>query len=190
MARFSSAELRAEIGRAIDRDAGLSTEAIIREIRAKGLRGANVRLRTLVEFQRKNITPATRGAFLDLNIQTTERAKAVITELGFGEPAGRSKGTHIAITWSATYAAQIFLYGQRLETVSGTERGRIVQPLDRIDRELIEARIENMIDGRIVSQIGSGSESFIEGIEVELTTLDVQVDDAELRGSTKITTKV
>ena len=185
MVRFSSSELRGEIGRLIARDPSLSQAAVIRQLRSSGFRGSNVRLRVLVDFERMGVqSGGSLEGMLNVRLQGAGRERTLVTasEIGIEIPAQLSQGTHIAINWRATFSAVVTLYGDVIERIRETLDGRIVQPIEHFNRDFIQARIEQQIIGRIITRIGSGSESFIEGVEVDLTNINVTIISSELRG--------
>ena len=181
MPRFSNDDLRRRIATLLDRDPDISTARVLRELRQGGISGANIRLRELTRSVRTSGFTLNLNTILDVNLNVGKERLKITLDIFSGEQTVES-ASHVAINWVARYEATIFFYGRVTDHVSGSLTGRIVQPIDHFSRDLIESRIENAIYGRIVSEIGPGTDSYIDGVTVTIDFLDVDIQSVEPRG--------
>lgn len=178
---------------------GLSTRAVVRRVRQQGFRGGNERLRDLAQIARERVQQELGGQLhesvtdftiiLDLPSLTPDRRRRLLRSAGARTRKVSRRGPavqlglpeFVAIDWESHYSIEFFLYGQPERIESGTLTGQIVQPLERYDRELITARIEQQIIGRITQSYTGGTESYVEGLDWRIRRLDVNIRNLELR---------
>lgn len=184
MARINATELAREIERELDDDPDISIRAIGRRLRARGIRAGNDRLRALARGVRGGASPERLTRF-DPGIAATPRqARILLTELAtaLGSPA-LPNPSHIAISYEGTADVNVTLYGQPYLRQTFAVRGILVQPIEAYTPDLLAERVARQIAGQVSQQIGDGSTTLIEGIDIDILREDIRVISSELRGT-------
>ncbi len=182
--RVPTADIVRELETRLARDPDISIRGLGRELRADGIRISNDRLRALTRATRSGVTSAAGLAGLDSGQFRSERQLAIaIRELG-EEITERAtpRPTHIALTYTGTAHVVVNFYGQLLFRETLIVEGRIVQPVTAYNPELIAERVATQIAGQVTQRVGSGSDTYIEGIEIEIVRQDIEVTSVDLRG--------
>ena len=199
--RISTDDLSREVGRLLDRDPDLSRSAITRELRGRGIAVGSERIRAVARVQRA-VKQAQRDAFRQLGRgfggnqdilkislttslesasglsrpgQTLQAAGAVTRE---GTRADRA--TFAAIDWRVSFTVRVFFRGQFLRDYSESLTGRTIQDLRRYNRDLVEAQIQNQIQGRLYQMFESPDDSDL--YSYNFTRFDIEIVNVELRG--------
>ena len=187
--RVSPENLRRAIAQILDRDPDLSGNKIRAELHVHNIAVGNERLRALIALFRQTAQifegVNLLGATLDVNLSESQIRRAAVEAGAVIESIAARFSTHVAVDWRATFSARIYLYGQLIERVSDVLTGRSVQAVARYNRDLIEAKIEQQIFGRITSKYGGTGETYIEGLDIEIERLDVEVLSLALRGDSR-----
>ena len=186
MPRLPTRDLEREIAREIADDPDISIRGIGRRLRERGIRAGNDRLRAIARGARAGITSGNLAGFDAGIFRTPRQARTAIRELAgdIGRDA-LPDPTHAAVTYTATVRYRLTFYGDEIETGTETLRGTVVQPIEAYRPDLIAERVANSLAQRITQRVGSGTTTYIEGLEVQILASDVRVDNVELRGSAR-----
>ena len=199
--RLNNAALRNAIGDLLEDDPDLSREAILRRLRSQGISVGNQRGRATAQLVqqarqaeqqlgnalqggfRSRLSNATELLRLTFDVEaSTPNIRRRVLEAADAERQSNN-ASHVRINYRARFTADVYLYGSKVDTISDTVTGGIVQPLERYNRDLIEARIEQQITGRITREFSGEPGSYVEGIEIVITSVDVNIESAQLRGN-------
>lgn len=183
MVRINTAELVREIERELDDDPDISNRAIGRRLRARGIQVGNDRLRALAQGRRVGATLASPTGFDPSAFRTARQARIALRELAreLGESV-LPDPSHVFIAYEGMADVNVTLYGQPYLRQVFTVRGQLVQPIDAYQPDLIAERVARQIAGQISQQIGDGSTTLIEGIDIQILRQDIRVTRTELRG--------
>ena len=184
MPRLSRAELQREIQRELERDPDISTRAIIRRVRERGIRAGTDRLRAITRLARGGVGGLET---LDRGLFATQRqfdiaVRETISDYGGGRVLD-GQPTHTRISWVAHGRIAVFHYGDLLSIERVTVRGVAIYSLNNYRPELLAARAAHDLAIQAVKQAGNFPDTLIEGIETEIISSDIEIRDADLRGA-------
>lgn len=180
MVRIQTRDLIREISNELDDDPDISIRGLSRRLRARGISAGNERLRALIRGARANITGAET---FDVGAFATRRQARVGAREFVGGVTVSSDPTHVFLAYEGQADVNVTLYGQPYIRRVFTVRGQLVQPIDSYRPELLAERVARQIAGQVSQQIGDGSTTLIEGIDIQVLRQDVIVTRSELRGS-------
>lgn len=186
MPRLSRSELIAELTRELQNDPDISTRAIGRVLRERGIRVGNDRLRATARQVRAGIT---QGNILDIDrsIFATPRQAQIALLEAIEDAAGHRNvevnPTHVRIVWTARARVAVYHYGDLISTEDVTVKGVAVYRLEDYKPDLLAARAAHDLTIQAVKQAGDFPDTLIEGIETVILYQDIEVQDADPRGN-------
>lgn len=184
MPRISTNDLLRELEQRLARDPDISTRALARQLRAEGVRVANDRLRALARAVRSGQTTLQDIIISERTGFVSERQRRIAVSEFSTDIERRTvpRPTHIAISYRAMARVMVTFYGQHLETRTIAVTGRIVQPVEQATGQFVAERVARQIVGQVTQQVGTGTESYVEGIDVTILSQDISISSTELRG--------
>lgn len=187
MPRLPREELIREITRELETDRDISTREISRRLRGRGVRVGNERLRAVARALRRQATDLASALSIPREEIPTERQyQQILREFADTSIQGQrliEEPTHTRLSWVARARIAVYHYGDLLSVEDVTARGIAVYSLADYRPELLAARAAHDLVIQAVRQAGDFPDTLIEGIETEVLYQDIQIQDADLRGS-------
>ena len=134
------------------------------------VQGRKFKVKTGVDVNRDEIATLTRRMAREINIDIK------------GDPF---HFTHMYYEYKATVNYTIYFYGDRVKSGFFTRTGNGVTEVQTYTRELLAARIETQLAGRIIQDFYDTDDSYIEGVDVVIRSMDFEITAAEGRGDSR-----
>ncbi len=189
-----SNDVEARVRQLLQRNPELSNRALARTLRGEGLKFGNTFIRLLSNTVRIQLDQNTQSSLTAVvragqgfGSSDTARAFQRVSEaIGVSITQSAEIATdasHIALLASATANITVTLYGEVLFQGDWEQNiGRFVVPNNpHAFSALVEGGIASRMEGEIIRTFFAGSDSFVEGVDIQIHSINVEYRDLELR---------
>ena len=185
--RGSDFQLESRIRQLLRDDVRISNRELGRRVRAEGLRVANTRLRVLANLERRLISvgdsPTNRRTEL---VRVVSRFTAKDIGQTFQRIVGDLQQQASVAVIDATIRAQVRItfYGAIVfDGIWEQAVGRYILPnRPQTNFEaLLEGGAISRIEGEIIRQFAQGTDTYIEGLDIEIKDISITINDVDFR---------
>lgn len=185
--RENDFQLESRIRQLLRDDVSISNRELGRRVRAEGLRVANTRLRVLANLERRLLSvgdsPSSRRTEL---VRVVSRFTAKDIGQTFQRIVGDLQQQASVAVIDATIRAQVRVtfYGAIVfDGIWEQAAGKFILPnRPQTNFEaLIEGGALSRIEGEIVRQFAQGTDSYVEGLDIEIRDISVNINDIDFR---------